>query len=320
MSSISQNGATIGQLESVLRSGQFAVTAELSPPDSSAADDIYEKASVFDGFVDALNATDGSGANCHMSSIAVCSLLLRRGYETVMQVSCRDRNRIAIQGDMLGAAALGQRNVLIITGDGVQAGDHPEAKPVFDLDSISALGMVCSMRDEAKFLSGRKITNPPQLFVGAAANPFAPPLEFRPQRLMKKVEAGAQFVQTQYCFDVPMLGEYMQKVRDYDLHNRVFILVGVGPIRSARGAEWMRKNVAGVRIPDDLIRRLRGSRDQHGEGVRICVETIQQIKEIDGVCGIHLMAYRQEELVAQIIEESGVLGSRTPRCPGPGNC
>ena len=196
------------KLEQVLRSGQLAVTAELSPPDSADPQEVYKRAALFAGHVDALNATDGSGANCHMSSVGVCALLTRAGYSTVMQISCRDRNRIAIQGDILGAAAMGVRNILCLTGDGVQAGDQPDAKAVFDFDSISLLETVRYMRDESQFLSERKLSTPPDVFIGAAANPFSPPVNYRPQRLRKKIEAGAQFIQTQYCFDVPMPVSY----------------------------------------------------------------------------------------------------------------
>ena len=304
-----------GELEQVLRSGQFAVTAELSPPDSADPQEVYKRAALFAGHVDALNATDGSGANCHMSSVGVCALLTRVGYSTVMQISCRDRNRIAIQGDVLGAAAMGVRNILCLTGDGVQAGDQPDAKAVFDFDSISLLETVCYMRDEAQFLSERKLSTPPDVFIGAAANPFSPPVDYRPQRLRKKIEAGAQFIQTQYCFDVPRFKDYMREVRNLGLHEQCFILVGVGPLASARTAKWIRENVPGVHIPDNLIARLEGAVDQQQEGVKICIELIQQIKEIDGIAGVHVMAYRQEEMVAEIVQKSGVLNGRSPSAP-----
>jgi methylenetetrahydrofolate reductase (NADPH) len=300
------------RLERVLRSGRFAVTAELNPPDSADPQSVYERALVLAEVCDAINATDASGANVHMSSVGVCALLTRAGYEPVMQVSCRDRNRIAIQGDLLGAAAMGVRNVLCLTGDGVQAGDQPGAKPVFDLDSISLLRTARILRDQAHFLSSRPLEVAPRLFLGAACNPFAPPLDFRPLRLAKKVEAGADFIQTQYCFDLPRLRHFMQAVRDLGLIERVFILVGVGPLRSVRAAEWMRTHVPGVVIPDAIIDRLRGvaPAQQRTEGKRICVEIIQAVREIEGVSGVHVMAYRQEELVAEIIEEAGLLPRR----------
>jgi 5,10-methylenetetrahydrofolate reductase len=301
-----------GRLERVLRAGEFAVTAELSPPDSADPQDVYERASIFDGWVDAINSTDGSGANCHMSSVGVCALLTRVGYAPVMQISCRDKNRIAIQGDVLGAAAMGVANVLCLTGDGVQCGDHPEAKPVFDLDSTALIEIIRIMRDERRLLSGRPLSHPPELFIGAAENPFVPPHEFRPLRLAKKIAAGAQFIQTQYCYDLPVLERFMTRVRDLGLHEKCFILVGVGPLASARAARWIREHVPGVHIPDPVIARLEGAAKQREEGKRICIELIEQIRELEGVSGIHLMAYRQEEAVAEIIERSGALRGRRP--------
>lgn len=301
-----------GRLERVLRGGEFAVTAELNPPDSADPNEVYERGAILNGWVDGINATDGSGANCHMSSVGICALLTRVGYAPIMQISCRDRNRIAIQGDVLGAAAMGVSNILCLTGDGVQAGDQPGAKPVFDLDSMSLLETIRIMRDEGKFLSGRKITQPPRLFLGAAINPFSPPFDFRPARLAKKIEAGAQFVQSQYCFDVPMLEKYMKRVLDMGLHEKCFILIGVGPLASARSARWIRNHVPGVHIPEAVIERLEGAQDPKQEGKKICIEIMQQIKEMDGVSGVHMMAYRQEELVAEIVHESGVLMGRKP--------
>jgi len=301
-----------GRLERVLRRGEFAVTAELNPPDSADPNEVFERGAIFDGWVDGINATDGSGANCHMSSVGICALLTRVGYAPIMQISCRDRNRIAIQGDVLGAAAMGVNNVLCLTGDGVQAGDQPGAKAVFDFDCMSLLETIRNMRDEGRFLSGRKISSPPNLFLGAAINPFAPPYDFRPLRLKKKIEAGAQFVQSQYCYDVPMLEEYMKRVIDMGLPEQCFILVGTGPLASAKAARWIRTNVPGVHIPDSVVERLEGAEDQKREGKNICVEIMQQVKEIQGVAGVHVMAYRQEELVADIVHESGVLAGRRP--------
>mgnify|MGYP000235591766 CR=1 FL=1 len=304
-----------GRFERVLRAGQFAVTAEIAPPDSADPAEVYERAQMFDGYVDAINATDGSGANCHMSSVGMCALLTRRGYSMIMQISCRDKNRIAMQGDVLGASAMGVSNILCLTGDGVQSGDHPEAKPVFDMDCMTSLSMLRGMRDDGQFLSGRKLTAPPQIFLGAAANPFAPPFDYRPLRLAKKVAAGAQFVQTQYCFDIDMLKNYMAQVCDMGLHEKVYILPGVGPLASAKSAEWIRKNVAGVHIPDAVIKRLAGAEDQKQEGVNICIEMVEQIREMKGVSGVHLMAYKQEHRIAEIIEKTRVLGDRSPWHP-----
>lgn len=308
------------RLERVLRSGRFAVTAELNPPDSADPHSVYERALVLAEVCDAINSTDASGANVHMSSVGMCALLTRAGYEPVMQVSCRDRNRIAIQGDLLGAAAMGVRNVLCLTGDGVGTGDQPEAKPVFDLDSISLLRTARILRDQGHFLSGRKLEVPPRLFLGAAENPFVPPYDYRPLRLGKKIEAGADFIQTQYCFDMPRMREFMKQVCDMGLNEKAYILVGVGPLRSAKAAEWMRDKVPGVVIPDEIVKRLQSvspSR-QREEGKRICVEIIRELIELCGVSGVHVMAYRQEELVAEIIEEAGLLPRRAQQ-NGPTN-
>jgi len=311
--------ASLGRLERVLRRGEFAVTTELNPPDSANPEDVYERAANFDGWVDGINAVDASGANCHMPSVGIGAPLPRMGYAPIMQIACRDKNRIAIQGDVLGAAAMGVCNIMCLTGDGVQAGDQPGAKPVFDLDCMSLLETVRVMRDNSKFLSGRKLTTPPKVFLGAAINPFAPPYDFRPFRLAKKIEAGAQFVQSQYCFDVPMFREYMKKVRDLGLHEKCYILVGVGPMASAKTAKWIRSNVPGIHIPDAIIRRLEGAEDQKKEGKQLCIDIINEVKEIEGVSGIHVMAYRQEEYVAEMVHDSGVLKGRRPwkREPNP---
>ena len=304
-----------GRFERVLRAGAFAVTTELAPPDSADPAEVYQRAKVFDGYVDAINATDGSGANCHMSSLAVCALLTRAGYAPIMQISCRDRNRIAIQGDILGGAAMGVCNMLCLSGDGVQAGDHPQARPVFDLDSLSLLAIGRMLRDEHRFESGRKITFAPRVFFGAAENPMVPPLEYRAFRLAKKVAAGAQFIQTQYCYDLERLRDFLRTAEDLGLSDQVFVLVGVGPFRTAKSAEWMRNHVPGMHVPDALVRRLAGAEDQAREGRQICIELIQELRTIRGVHGVHLMAYRQEETVAEIIDRSGVLEGRVPWYP-----
>jgi methylenetetrahydrofolate reductase (NADPH) len=307
--------------ERVLRSGRFAVTAELNPPDSADPEAVYERALVLASVCDAINATDASGANVHMSSVGVCALLTRAGYEPALQVSCRDRNRIAIQGDLLGAAAMGVRNVLCLTGDGVQAGDQPQAKAVFDLDSIELLRTARILRDQGLFLSGRRLESAPTFFLGAAANPFVPPYEHRAAHLAKKVEAGADFIQTQFCFDTGRLRQFMEQVRDLGLHERAFVMVGVGPLRSAKAAEWVRAHVPGVVIPDEIVRRMRGvtAERQREEGKQVCVEIIRQVREIPGVRGVHVMAFRQEELVAEIIEEAGLLPRRRADRPSKPN-
>jgi 5,10-methylenetetrahydrofolate reductase len=309
-----------GRLERVLRAGRFAVTSELNPPDSADPREVYDRAVVLSEVCDAINAVDASGAHVHMSSVGICGLLTRAGYAAVLQISCRDKNRIAIQGDLLGAAAMGVANVLCLTGDGVQCGDQPEAKPVFDLDSISLLNTVRTMRDEGRFLSGRKLSSPPQVFLGAAVNPFVPPLDYRSIHFAKKVAAGAEFVQTQYCYDVPLLRRFMDRAREQGLHEKCFILVGVGPLASAKTARWMRSSVPGVHIPDAVVERIERAgppKEQKAEGKRLCVELIQEIRETPGVHGVHVMAYRQEEFVSDIIQASGVLQGRRRRTTTP---
>ena len=304
-----------GRFERVLKRGEFAVTTELAPPDSADRTEVFHEAAMFDHVVDAINATDGSGANCHMSSVVVCALLAHIGYSPILQISCRDKNRIAIQGDILGAAALGIGNVLALTGDDVSAGDQPEAKRVFDLDSISLLSTIIKMRDESVLLSGRKLTEPPKMFAGSTINPFVPPFKSRVLQMEKKIDAGAQFIQTQYCFDMPMLKAFMSEAVNKGLTERAFILPGVGTLASARTAKWMRSNVPGVHIPDSVIKRLEGAENQKKEGQKICVELMQQVKELEGVSGVHVMAYKQEQYVAEMVKDSGVLGDRKPWAP-----
>ncbi|KGJ06649.1 5,10-methylenetetrahydrofolate reductase [Paracoccus halophilus] len=300
------------KLELALRAGHFAVTAEMNPPDSADPQDVFKAAQPLADVADAINATDASGANCHMSSIGICALLTRAGHGTVYQISCRDRNRIAIQGDVLGAAAMGVRNVLCLTGDDVGAGDQPGAKPVFDFDSLTLIRTIRTMRDQGVFLSGRKITSPPNLFIGAAENPCVDPLEWRPDRLAKKVAAGAEFIQTNYIFDMPRFQAFMSRVRDLGLERKVFILAGVGPLASAKAARWMRGNVPGIHIPDQVIARLEKAENPGEEGRRICVELIQQLREVAGVAGVHIMAYRREHLVADIVREAGIAREQRP--------
>ncbi|WP_424981486.1 methylenetetrahydrofolate reductase [Maritalea sp. S77] len=306
-----------GRFERVLRSGHFAVTTEIAPPDSVDPDEVLARANLFDGYVDAINATDGSGANCHMSSLGVCAILTRAGYSPIIQFSCRDRNRIAMQGDLLGAAALGVCTVLCLTGDDVGAGDHPEAKPVFDLDSISLLQTTKILRDETRFLSGRPLDAAPRMLIGASINPFVPPQDNRVDQLAKKIRAGAEFIQSQYCFDIDRLRSFMARACDLGLPERCFILIGVGVLGSAKTAKWLRSNVPGVHIPDAIIQRLEGASNQKAEGRRIAVELMQQIKETPGVSGVHLMAYRHEQWVGEIVKASGVLGDRKPWAPEP---
>ncbi|NDU91256.1 MAG: hypothetical protein G3I10_01335 [Ferrovum sp.] len=308
----SVQASSAGGLEALLREGIFVTTSECSPPDSADPADVLRLIHHFEDYVDALNVTDAPGAHCHMSSLGVSLILAKAGWEPVMQIACRDRNRIAIQGDILSAAALGVHNLLCLTGDGIGNGDDPGAKPVFDLDAVSLLDTARRLRDDGMYRSGRKLVSRPRMFLGAVDNPFVPPFDLRPMRLAKKITAGAQFVQTQYCFDVLLLEQYMARVRDEGLDRQCFILVGVGPVVSPRAAHWMRTHVPGVHIPDELIRRLEQAADAEAEGVRICVDTIQRIRAIKGVAGIHLMASKKEHLIGEIVNASGLRAQRAP--------
>lgn len=310
-----------GRLERVLRAGRFAVTAALDPCDSADARDVYARAAVLAEVCDAIGAPDAAGARVHMSGLGLAALLSRAGHPVVLHLACRDRNRIALQGDALGAAALGVQNVLCVTGDGVQAGDQPEAKPVFDLDAITLLQAVRTMRDEGRFLSGRRLDPPPPLFLGATVNPFAPPQAHRPAGLAKKIAAGAQFVQTQYCYDIALFGRFMTRVRDLGLHERCFILAGVGPLASARAARRLADRLPGMHLPEGVIERIERAgppQEQRAEGRRLCIELIQQLRETAGVAGVHLMAWRREEEVRAIVEASGVLAGRPADAPPVG--
>ena len=309
---------TPGALEQACRSGQFVVTAELSPPDSADPQDQLRRAEAFRGVVDAVNVTDGAGATCHMSSLAASALLAADGYAPVFQIACRDRNRIAMQGDILGAAALGVRNLLAVTGDGVGNGDHPDARPVFDLDSVSLLEIARGMRDRGAFASGRTLAVRPDLFLGATINPFAPPFGDRLINFAKKIVAGAQFVQTQYCFDLAMLEAFMRQARSRGLDRRCHILVGVGPLPSARTARWMLAHVPGVHIPQQILHRIEQSADQKREGAKICVELIRGLRRMEGIAGVHVMAHRNENLVPGILRDSGLAAERGAGQTRPG--
>lgn len=299
-------GGESNPLAEALAARRFVVTAELSPPDSADPTEIEKRAAVLAGKVDAINVTDGSSGNAHMSSLGMCALLQRQGLTPVMQMTCRDRNRIAIQADILGASALGIVNLLCLTGDGVGNGDHPGAVSVFDLDSISLLAAARRMRDQGRYLSGRALTARPNLFLGAAANPFAPPFEVRARHLAKKIAAGAQFIQTQYCFDPERLARFMAEVRDLGLDRQCAILIGVGVLPSARTARWMNNRVPGVHVPEPVIQRLESAADPRREGLRICAEQLAAIKAVPGIAGIHIMAHRHEDMMFAAMAEAGI--------------
>ena len=297
------------KLEKVLESGQFAVTGELGPPASADAEVIRKKAKYLKGCVDAVNVTDGQTAVARMASWAACLLGKEEGLEPTVQMTCRDRNRIALQMDILGAAALGINNILCLTGDHQSFGNHPAAKGVYDLDSIQLIKMVKDMRDEKKFQCGDEMDVEPRLFIGAAANPFADPFEFRVLRLAKKVAAGADFIQTQIIYNVEKFAKWMEAVRERGLHEKVKILAGVAPIKSVGAARYMQTRIPGMDVPDAVVERLRGvpKEEVSKEGIRLCVDIINQVREIKGVAGIHLMAIEWEEVVSEIVEEAGLL-------------
>jgi len=314
------NGYKSGStLEKVLRAGQFAATAELGPPKNADAEVIRKKAALLKGYCDGANITDNQTAIVRMSSLSAAAIAVREGLEPIMQMTCRDRNRLAMQSDILGAYALGIRNLLCLSGDHQQFGNHPTAKNVYDLDSMSLLQMVKGLRDDNRFQCGEEIKGVnPRFFIGAAENPFADPFEFRPYRLAKKAQAGADFIQTQLIYNVPKFKEFMKRVVDLGVHEKVYILAGVGPLKTAGAAKYMRDQVPGMDVPDEIVKRMeeagKGIEDKKAkaaaareEGIKICVELIQQMREIPGVAGVHIMAIEWEEAVPIIAEKAGLL-------------
>ncbi len=294
-------------LEKVLGSGTFAVTAEAGPPKGTNPAVVQKKGEQLRNCCDAVNVTDNQTAIVRMSSMAGCALLKQQGIDPIMQIVVRDRNRIAIQSDVLGAVALGISNILCLSGDHQKFGNHPAARGVFDIDSIQLIQTLKLMRDEKKFICGDDISGEVPIYIGAAANPFADPFEFRVARLAKKVKAGADFIQTQAIFDVAKFSKWMEMVRNQGLDEQVHILAGIIPIKSAGMARYMRDYVAGVAVPDEIITRMEKADDAKAEGVKIPLEIIEQLKEISGVHGIHIMAVGWESIVPKIIEQAGLL-------------
>jgi methylenetetrahydrofolate reductase (NADPH) len=295
-------------LQTVLEAGQFAVTAEAGPPRGVKPEVVRQKAKILKGSVDACNVTDNQTSVVRMCSLAACKILRDEGVDAVMQMVCRDRNRIAAQSDILGAAALGITNLLCLSGDHQVFGDHPQAKNVFDIDSIQLLKIAKDMRDEAKFAGGKEVDGKPEIFIGAAANPFADPFKIQVPRLAKKVAAGAQFIQTQCIFNMDKFKEFMKGVRDRGLHEKTFILGGITPIKSLPMLEYMATKVAGMDVPAALIERMKGveKKNQRKEGIKIAVETIQQLQQIKGVRGVHIMAIEWEDAVPEIVQQAGL--------------
>jgi len=295
-------------LERILEKAQFAVTAELGPPKGNDVGAVEKKAELLKGYVDAINVTDNQTAIVRMSSIAACAHLVRMGLEPVMQMVTRDRNRIAMQSDIFGASALGIKNMLCLSGDHQSFGNQVDAKNVFDLDSIQLIDCVRTMRDEKTILGGDdEIEGDIKMFIGAAANPFGDPFEFRVVRLAKKVAAGVDFIQTQCIYDMPRFKEWMKMVRERGLHEKVHILAGVTPLKSGGMARYMAKNVSGISIPEEIIDRMVKAEKPAEEGIELCVAQIQELREIEGVHGVHIMAIEWEHRVAEIAERAGLL-------------
>ena len=296
-------------LERVLTEGKFAVTGELGPPRGADVAAVKEKAQYLKGMVDAVNITDNQTAVARMASMAASVLAIREGLEPNYQMVCRDRNRIAMQADILGASALGIRDMLCLSGDHQKFGDDPKCKKVFDIDSIQLIALVKKMRDEGKFMGGQEITEPPKMFIGAAANPFAEPYEFRVYRLAKKVAAGADFVQTQCIYNMDRFRDWVKQANDMGLTEKVYVLAGVTPMKSLGMARYMKKNVPGLDVPDWVIKRLKGveKKKQASEGIAICCEQIAEFKEMQGVAGVHLMAIEWEKRVPEIVEKAELL-------------
>ncbi len=299
-----------GRLEAVLKAGQFALTAETAPPDSADAAAVLARTHCLKGLADAVNVLDGPGAQTHLSPLAAAAIMAAGGIEPVLQFTMRDRNRLALQADILGAGALGIHNILCLTGDSPEAGDQPETKPVFDLNSAQFIETVRDMRDAGHYPGGREIETPPRLFIGGADAPRKLDDDFTPGALEAKIAAGADFFQTQYCFDMETLRAYLARIGDFGILERTHFIIGIGPIASARSARWMNENLFGVHIPDEIVTRLEQAEDSKAEGRKVCVELIQQMREIDGVSGAHLMAPHGEEAAAQVIRECGVLEGR----------
>jgi 5,10-methylenetetrahydrofolate reductase len=330
------NGYVSGsRLERLLKAGHFVATGELGPPQSADGDEIRKKAKLLKGYCDAVNITDNQTAIVRMSSIGAGAIVIQEGLEPIIQMTCRDRNRLAMQSDLMGAYALGMRNVLCLTGDHQSFGNHPTAKNVHDLDSLQLLQMMVGMRDEGIFQCGDEIKGiEPSFFLGAAANPFGDPFEWRPYRLAKKVEAGANFIQTQLIYNVPRFEEYMGKVRELGVHEKTYILAGIGPLKSPGMAKYMRDQVPGLDVPDEFVDRMteaaagidkddkQARQDAwRAEGIKITIELINQMRKIEGVAGVHIMAIEWEEAVKPIVEGAGLMPRPEPvplKAAGPG--
>lgn len=297
------------KLERVLKAGHFAFTGELGPPRGTNIEAIRKKAAPLKGMVDSVNITDNQTAVVRMSSWAASLLAIQEGLEPNYQMVCRDRNRLAMQADILGAYAMGIRNMLCLSGDHQQFGDHPQCKGVFDIDSMQLIQAVKNMRDEGIFINGQEIDEPPRMFIGAAANPFAEPFEWRVYRLAKKIKAGADFIQTQCIYNMGRMREWVRRANDMGLTEKAYVLAGITPMKSLGMARYMKSKVPGMDVPDEIINRLKGveKKQQAKEGIEIACEQIQEFKEMKGIAGIHLMAIEWEHRVPEIAEKAGML-------------
>jgi methylenetetrahydrofolate reductase (NADPH) len=288
-------------LEERLRQGRFVMTAEVAPPVSCDAQELLRKAEALKGLADAVNVTDGAGARAHMSALAAAAVLIGAGIEPILQITCRDKNRIALQSEMMGAAALGIRNLLLLTGDDPKAGDQPDTKPVFDIDSRTLIETARRLRDEGTLPTGRKVTGKAAFFIGAADMPLDPPPGWEPKALLGKVTSGAQFAQTQFCMDAGVVRRYVGALEQAGVTKQLAILIGVNPLRSAKSAQWMKSNLYGTIIPDALIERMDKAADPAREGVNICVELIGELSTIPGVAGVHIMAPGNDAAIPEVI-------------------
>ena len=311
--SIETTEARASALEARLAAGDFVVTAELTPPVATDPKALVDRAVPLKGLATAVNITDGAGAKAHLSSLVCAHALLGAGIEPILQMTCRDRNRLALQADLLGAMALGARNLLMLTGDDPKAGDQPETKPVFDVNSAGLLKIAQGMRRDHRLPTGTEIKGPIRLLLGAADAPIDPPAEWRPKSLIDKVEAGVDFVQTQFCMDLGVVRRYAARLLDLSIAQRLGILIGLAPIPSARSARWMKEKLFGTIIPDTLIERLDGAADPKAEGRRICVELLQQLAEIPGIAGAHIMAPQNPSAIPEVIAASGVTQRKAAR-------
>ena len=307
------------RLAQVLEGGNFALTLEVSPPVGPNRGAVERQIDLLKDYADAFNVTDNQSARVHASSLAVSIMLKQSGLDPILQVTCRDRNRLAIQSDLLGASLHGITNVLALSGDAPIWGDHPQTKGVFEIDSINLIRILRMMRDDQVFENGKEIPKiAPDYFIGAAANPFAPPYDFRPMRLAKKVAAGADFIQTQLIYNVPRFREYMKRVVDMGLHEQTAILAGVGPIRSARGAEFMKNEVAGMDVPDEIVTRMKGLDKEKAaeEGLNICIEIAEEVRTIEGVRGLHVMAISWASILPELATRLGLYPRPEMAVPG----